>query len=355
MTDTDLRESSSGHVSHGGFPQECWPALVESLLVRPDVYVAMTDCDWRVRHVNPRFARELSTTDLGDTPLFFETLVEDSATALRHLHEDDELEGRTIELHHRAKGGIRTVAYDFRRVDTGWLAVGRDQSVEFALVNQMAGLVEDLEAEIHLEQALGHELRTLVGLDPLTGLANRRQLESVLNKMAERFVAQSDGFAVLCVDLDHFKKVNDTHGHLVGDEVLRRVAKTLSKSIRGGDSAARYGGEEFVIVINTADMRLCRLISERIRQTVETTPLPEPVDHVTVSVGVACTRPGRHGMANRLLELADQALYAAKQNGRNCVCISEESLVPEEGAATSSGPAASPLRPLPEIAANGSD
>jgi diguanylate cyclase (GGDEF)-like protein len=136
------------------------------------------------------------------------------------------------------------------------------------------------------------------------------------------------------VDVDHFKAVNDTHGHLVGDEVLRRVAKTLNKSIRGGDSAARYGGEEFVLVINTADVKLCRVISERIRRAVETTPMPEPVDHVTVSVGVACTRPGRHDMANRLLELADQALYAAKQDGRNCVRISEESLVSEEGAET---------------------
>ncbi len=89
MTDTEPQESSSGHVSHVGFPQECWPALVESLLVRPDMYVVMTDFDWRVLHVNPRFAQELSTTDLGDTPLFFETLVEDSATALRQLHGDD--------------------------------------------------------------------------------------------------------------------------------------------------------------------------------------------------------------------------------------------------------------------------
>ncbi len=334
MTDMDLQESSSGLVSPLGFPQECWPALVESLLVRPDMYVAMTDSDWRVRHVNPRFAQELSTTDLGDAPLFLDTLVEDSASALRQLQEDDQLEGRTVELSHRAKGGIRTVAYDFRRVETGWLGVGRDQSVEFELVSQMAVLVEDLEAKIHIEQALGDELRALVGLDPLTGLANRRQLESVLNKMTERFVARSEGFAVLCVDMDHFKKVNDTHGHLIGDEVLRRVANVLNKSVRGGDSAARYGGEEFVLVINTADVGLCGVISERIRRAVETAPMPEPVDHVTVSVGAACTQPGRHDMAHRLLELADQALYAAKQNGRNCVCISEESLAPEERAET---------------------
>ena len=298
------------------------------------MYVVMTDSDWRVRHVNPRFAQELSMTDLGDTPLFFETLVEDSANALRHLQEDDELQGRTIELHHRAKGGIRTVSYDFRRVETGWLAVGRDQSVEFELVNQMAVLVEGLEAQIHLEQALGEELRTLVGLDPLTGLANRRQLESVLDKMNERFLKQNEGFAVLCVDLDHFKSVNDTHGHLVGDEVLRRVAKTLSNSVRAGDSAARYGGEEFVLVINTADVRRCRVISERIRRAVETTPMPEPVDHVTVSIGAACTRPGQHDMANRLLALADYALYAAKRDGRNCCRLSAESVDREEGAET---------------------
>ncbi len=326
MTETAVQEYSSRLLSHVGFPEECWPALVESLLVRPDMYVAMIDPDWRVRHINPGFAREFARPDSGDPPLFFDTLVEDSARVLKELLAGDQLEGRSLELSHRAKGGTRAIAYDFRRVENGWLAVGRDQSVEFELVNQMSVLVEELEAKIDGERRLGNELRTLVGLDPLTGLANRRELEKVLNGMAARFLTQRDGFSVLCVDLDGFKKVNDAHGHLLGDEVLRRVAKVLSNSVRGGDTAARYGGEEFVVVINAADVGLCRTIGERIRKAVEAAPMPAPLGHVTVSVGAACTVPDRDDMATRLLELADQALYAAKQSGRNCVRVADSSL-----------------------------
>lgn len=332
MTDTAVQESSSQLVSAPGFPQECWAALVESLLVRPDMYVAMTDLDWRVLHVNPGFARELSTPDAGERPLFFDTLHEDSAGVLRQLADDNQLAGRTVELCHRAKGGTRNIAYNFRRVESGWLAVGRDHSVEFELVNQMSVLVDELEAKIGREQALGDELRTLVGLDPLTGLANRRQLETVLNNMAARFRAQGDGFSVLCVDIDRFKTVNDTYGHLVGDEVLRRVAKALSNSVRGGDSAARYGGDEFVVVIDAGDPELCCVVSERIRQAVEASPMPHPLEDMTVSIGAACTRPDQSGIANRLLDLADQALYSAKQGGRNRVCLSEECRAPAASA-----------------------
>lgn len=333
MTETVVQEPSSETTLNLGFPEECWAALVESLLVRPDVYVAMTDLDWRVRHVNSGFARELSTA-AGEDVSFFDTLVDDSASVLRQLYEHEQLQGRSIELSHRAKAGIRTIAYSFRRLESGWLAVGRDQSVEFELVNQMSVLVEELEAKIDRERALGNELRVLVGLDPLTGLANRRQLEKVLENMAARALAQRDGFSVLCVDVDQFKPINDTHGHLFGDEVLRRVARVLSNSVRGGDSAARYGGDEFVLVINAADVELCRTIGERIRRSVEAADMPEPVKHVTVSVGAACTCADRSSLANRLLDLADQALYVAKQSGRNCVRLAEECFVLPESTPT---------------------
>ena len=315
--------SSPGLASHLGFPPECWRGLVESVLLRPDTYVALVDTDWRVKHANLGFVKHLSPSEVTGVS-FFATLADDSATALRHLLEDDGLAGRTLELHHRAKAGIRTVEYNFREVEGGWLAVGHDRTVQFELVSQMAVLVEDLEEKVLREKALGDELRALVVRDPLTGLANRRHLAKVLKGLADRFVTGGTGFSVLCLDVDHFKSVNDTHGHVIGDEVLRRVAKVLSNSIRGGDCAARYGGEEFVVVVDAVDVATCRAVGERIRQAVENARMPEPLERVTISVGVAWTRPGRTDMAGKVLDLADQALYRAKASGRNCVRVMDE-------------------------------
>jgi two-component system cell cycle response regulator len=124
------------------------------------------------------------------------------------------------------------------------------------------------------------------------------------------------------MDIDHFKSVNDTHGHDIGDEVLREFANRISANIRGIDLACRYGGEEFVVVMPDTDVDFAYTIAERLRHSVETTPFeisraPETLK-VTISIGIAASLGGDDN-AEKLLHRADQALYRAKREGRNRV------------------------------------
>lgn len=152
--------------------------------------------------------------------------------------------------------------------------------------------------------------------DPLTGLANRRSLEAAVHGMRER----CDRLGLLMIDLDHFKELNDTHGHETGDRALRVFADAARDVIQDGQSvAARWGGEEFVIVIADAGAEDAALLAERLREALAVRLIDAATPGFTVSVGVTsvpATRP-----LHEALELADQALYAAKQNGRDRVSI----------------------------------
>jgi diguanylate cyclase len=155
--------------------------------------------------------------------------------------------------------------------------------------------------------------------DPLTGLWNRRMLDKVL----ARSMANGSGCGPLSIvvgDLDHFKRINDTFGHPVGDEVLRQVAAVLKDSTREADCAARVGGEEFVVVSAT-DETQSLLLCERIRASVQILDWSAIAEDlaVTMSLGVATWSPtsGTPPDTQRLLEAADRALYRAKEQGRN--------------------------------------
>lgn len=158
--------------------------------------------------------------------------------------------------------------------------------------------------------------------DSLTGLHNRRYLDSHLASMFDKAVARSKPLSLIICDLDHFKAVNDRHGHDVGDEVIREFALRARKNIRNIDLACRYGGEEFVIVMPDTDIALARLVAERIRHQVALHPFV--VDGgsvqlpVTVSLGVS-TLEGGTDTPEKMLKRADVALYNAKRCGRNQV------------------------------------
>jgi two-component system cell cycle response regulator len=161
--------------------------------------------------------------------------------------------------------------------------------------------------------------------DPLTGLFNRRLLEDRLS--SELAAAKRHGrlVSVLMVDIDHFKAVNDAHGHLGGDEVLRMVARTLRATIRKEDFVARFGGEEFVVIARETGLDGARLLAERIRSAVARSRCvwQDEELRVTVSVGVAVSAPDAPlvpGETERsLVDAADRALYRAKQSGRDRV------------------------------------
>lgn len=158
--------------------------------------------------------------------------------------------------------------------------------------------------------------------DPLTGLHNRRYLDAQLPNLVEHAVTRHRELAVLLVDIDHFKSVNDTHGHAVGDEVLKEFAIRIRKNVRGFDLACRYGGEEFVIVMPETSRDTALRVAERLRERVASQPITVAGGlrqlSVTISVGVA-TLDSNADTPEVLIGRADQALYQAKRAGRNRV------------------------------------
>lgn len=189
--------------------------------------------------------------------------------------------------------------------------VNADLSIWFMLNFCMLMLASFRAAEALRQSAL---------LDPLTGALNRRGLDSEL-KAQEVFIAADSGLAVIALDLDHFKTVNDHHGHETGDQVLQCFSDVVRGCIRNEDLFVRLGGEEFMLVLRRTSPDVAYRLAERIRTQVMGLQLPSvPTFQVTVSLGIAFTAH-RHVAFNDLVRLADEALYAAKHNGRNRIEI----------------------------------
>lgn len=173
-------------------------------------------------------------------------------------------------------------------------------------------------------QQQNQQLKQAATSDALTGLANRAHFESFLNAAFASTRKQGRTMALLMLDLDKFKSVNDTHGHQAGDAVLKTVALLLKRAARRQDLAARYGGEEMALVMPDADRATAAKMAETIRLAIARLPikLPDKTIHVTTSIGVAVLEPTLpFGDAAHLTKAADMALYAAKHAGRNCVKV----------------------------------
>lgn len=168
------------------------------------------------------------------------------------------------------------------------------------------------------------ELRELALLDPLTGAGNRRYTEMDINARLQETRRYGWSFGLLLVDIDHFKKVNDTYGHEAGDEVLRMVARTLLNSLRPFDFLGRWGGEEFVAVIVNVGADRLRSVAERARGLVAQSVLTKGSAsiNVTVSIGAAVAR--KDDTVGAIVARADRSMYASKEAGRNRVSVAEE-------------------------------
>ncbi len=158
--------------------------------------------------------------------------------------------------------------------------------------------------------------------DSLTGLYNRRYMEGHIAPLVEKAANRGKEISLIILDIDHFKAVNDTYGHDVGDEVLKEFSKRILQNIRGIDLACRFGGEEFVLVMPDTDLSFAFMIGERIRQCIASSVFNVSVDNgsleLTCSVGVACLEQ-LDDTPGSILKRADQALYRAKNDGRNRV------------------------------------
>jgi diguanylate cyclase len=175
-----------------------------------------------------------------------------------------------------------------------------------------SGIIRDITKRKSLEAALEKMATT----DSLTGTLNRSKFQETALTELQRAVRYSHPLSLLMFDIDHFKKVNDTFGHLAGDEVLRKISSIVSRNLRGTDSLARWGGEEFVVIAPETDIVDAGILAERIRKEVADETFEGP-RQVTVSFGIAAYREKE--TLDDIIRRADEALYRAKAAGRNRV------------------------------------
>lgn len=234
-----------------------------------------------------------------------------------------------------------------------WMTVTRLhrlQRAQFASLADARSVNRELAAELEERSTLERRLRHMARTDELTGIANRRHFFELAEQA--RGEAHRDGTPLsLCmVDIDHFKAINDRHGHAVGDLALRVVAARCQSVLRDGDHLGRYGGEEFVIALPQACSITAGGIAERIREAVSRQPLEinGVILTLTVTLGISCVEPGEGSLDPGLLR-ADRALYEGKARGRNCVVTTPGSLA--AGRSRGAAPAPMPDRAAATVAA----
>jgi diguanylate cyclase len=199
-----------------------------------------------------------------------------------------------------------------------------------AMRTSSATLQEELESRNQAVEELRAELaraRQEAHTDPLTGILNRRGLEVAIEKAGTGANGDGlDGSCLIMLDIDEFKRCNDSYGHVFGDKVIRVVAKVLTNNVKGRDAVARIGGEEFAVFLPQTPLHGARVLAETLRQTVEKGRIKrvesaETISNITVSLGVAAYQSGE--TIENFMQRADRALYASKKGGRNRVIVFE--------------------------------
>lgn len=182
-------------------------------------------------------------------------------------------------------------------------------------------VTEAAVSRLRLQEA-NKRLHLMSRTDGLTGLLNRKTWEEEVNEEFRRFQRYNRTSCMLMFDIDHFKEINDTHGHVVGDDVIRKTARVLMESIRGVDIAGRYGGEEFAVMLVDTGIKGAHVVAERIRRQIARSALEtdEKIISFTVSMGVAELTKDIDS-TTQWIERADKGLYQAKNSGRNNVCV----------------------------------
>ena len=247
-----------------------------------------------------------------------------------------------------AVSALRSGAYDyifkpFEDLDV-ISAAARRAAEKIRLITENQTLIKRLTNKTVALEKANETLKKLAVRDGLTGLYNHRYFQEDLAHALLRAGRYKRIFSLIFLDVDHFKSYNDTHGHTMGDKLLRTIAQILKKSLRKSDLIARYGGDEFVISLPETAKDQTRNVAEKICKYVRNYPFPgretQPLGKISLSIGVAAfPEDGTDGSA--LIHSADQALYQAKKDGRDGVCVANNNLKNEDETQT-----ATPHRPM---------
>jgi diguanylate cyclase (GGDEF)-like protein len=207
--------------------------------------------------------------------------------------------------------------------DLVWRLIDQSNALAKNLLRLLSFRIRAANALLRRRQKLGEFYRQLSLNDPLTGLYNRAWLTETLPKLAARARLDGTPLSLVMIDLDHFKRFNDTHGHVMGDVALCAAAAVIRSGLRPSDFAVRYGGEEMMAVLPQTTEKLAVMVAQRLcqrmREAVVFEDMRLPLPHITGSFGVATLAPGLDERG--LVEAADSALYRAKEAGRDRICL----------------------------------
>lgn len=206
---------------------------------------------------------------------------------------------------------------------TMWKLIDESNGVAKNLLQLLSFRIRTANAQLRSRQKVGEFYRQLSMVDGLTGLHNRSWLNAQLPGIIESARSSQTDLSIIMVDLDHFKKFNDTHGHVLGDDALQTAAKVLSAGLRPSDFAARYGGEEMIIILPNTNSESALIVAQRLCQRISNTAVfqdkSKKLPHITASLGLATLLEDQDGIA--VIAAADAALYRAKMGGRNQVSL----------------------------------
>jgi diguanylate cyclase (GGDEF)-like protein/PAS domain S-box-containing protein len=243
----------------------------------------------------------------------------------QHFKDNNYVEGEFMLMRCDSQPITVIISGRIQRNKEGDFVCAHSVIVDITERQKMEQKIIEMNAELELKIAertaelskANEDLRHLSRHDALTGLHNRLSANERLHSEFVSMKRSQNNYAVLLLDIDFFKKVNDTHGHSVGDSVLQQLAQILKTTLRESDFAARYGGEEFLLLLPNTELFEARLVAEKIRHSIEAVPHPV-AGKITVSIGVAIATPEEADEYIAVKE-ADDNLYAAKKSGRNCI------------------------------------
>ncbi len=300
----------------GGEDQEL-NSVIDVMLKREDEFTEEV-----LNMLHTQFSNEVDSDELEELRSELEALVTTMHSSVR------EIAGESSGLSSSLLVSAQTISHtdsigDIREVISHVVSDTRKFSKKSA---ELGARFEAAKQEMESMRETLSSLQDEVRRDELTGIPNRKAFDEMLEKQISLGKRQQRPFTLLVIDIDHFKKVNDTYGHLIGDEVLRFMARRVESRLRTEDMAARFGGEEFTAILPETVAEDAIVLANELREYFAKTKLnratePKTIGKVTISVGVAQYKNGES--AEEIISRADQALYKAKEGGRNQVVLGE--------------------------------